>query len=361
MPIRWTRRAWVGITVLALGSPLGSALANGLSPEPQTRELERSWGQLDQQLRALDALLPDDLQSTPLEGAPTPLLPATLIQANQAAKGLLNPTLAVPAAPLDLPTAAQLQAGGVQGLSLEQALAIAFASSATLQAQREQVAASLASLQAALGTWWPRISAVASGSAGQSGTWASAPVGNANLGFGPQFSPNGIATSGGGTTAGPFYVPSGGGAYLNQSQNQGQAGLELDYALLDFARTPKIQAARAQLRKARNTYAAQLRSLQLNVSQAYYNLQKADQTVRIRDAAVRNDLLILQDTEDLKQAGLVPRLDVLRRRAIEASDQEELIQALADRAVARRQLAVLLNLPPQFTPAASDPITVQPR
>jgi len=83
--------------------------------------------------------------------------------------------------------------------------------------------------------------------------------------------------------------------------------------------------------------------------------------VRIRDAAVRNDLLILQDTVDLKIAGLVPRLDVLRRRAIEAGDQELLIQALADRAVARRQLAVLLNLPPELTPEASDPITLQPR
>ena len=83
--------------------------------------------------------------------------------------------------------------------------------------------------------------------------------------------------------------------------------------------------------------------------------------VRIRDADVRNDLLILQDSLDLKQAGLVPRLDVLRRRAIEASDQETLIQAMADRAIARRQLAVVLNLPADVTPSASDPIVVQPR
>jgi len=335
--------------------------------DQEIRRLERSWTQLDQQLRALDLLLPNELQSQPLDGAPTPLVPPGLIRANQPATGPLQLQEAVPAPPLALPTAVQLQARGVQSLSLEQALAIAFASSATLQAQREQVAANLATLQADLGTWWPRISAVASGSVGQSGTWAVAPVGNSGLGFGPQFAPNGIATPaavpGGatGATAGAFFVPSGGGAYLNQSQNQGQAGLEFDYTLIDFARSPRIQAARAQLRNARNTYASQLRSLQLNVSQAYYGLQKAEQTVRIRDAAVRNDLLILRDTEELKLAGLVPRLDVLRRRAIEASDQEELIQALADRAVARRQLAVLLNLPPQLTPEAGDRIALQPR
>ncbi|MFM7674281.1 MAG: TolC family protein, partial [Synechococcus sp.] len=156
-------------------------------------------------------------------------------------------------------------------------------------------------------------------------------------------------------------VPSGGGAYLNESVNSAQGGLELRYALLDFARTPQVRAARARLREARNLYANDLRRLQLQVSEAYYQLQQADQLVRIRDAAVRNDLVILQDALDLKQAGLVPRLDVLRRRAIEASDQELLIQALADRAVARRQLAVVLNLPPEVTPSASDPIRVQPR
>jgi len=350
--------------------PAASAVpapSDGRSGDPEIRRLERTWRQLDQQLRTLDTVLPPELQSQPADRDSVSPLPANLIKANQAPRGALDPAQAKPVAPLALPTPLQLKDQGAQGLSLEQALAIAFAGSATLQGQREQVASSLASLQAALGAWWPQISAVASGSSSQSGKWVGAPVGNANLGFGPQFAPNGIATPpavpGGaaGTTAGAFFVPSGGGAYLNESQNQFQAGLELNYALIDFARTPKIKAARAQLRSARNTYAANLRSLQLQVSEAYYKLQQAEQLVRIRDAAVRNDLLILQDTLDLKIAGLVPRLDVLRRRAIEASDQELLIQALADRAVARRQLAALLNLPPELTPEASDPISLQAR
>jgi outer membrane protein TolC len=57
---------------------------------------------------------------------------------------------------------------------------------------------------------------------------------------------------------------------------------------------------------------------------------------------------------------LVPRLDLLRRRAIEAESQELLTQALADRAVARRRLATLLNLEPGLTPTASDPVQLQP-
>lgn len=349
----WALGAGMGLFGL-LAPAAGRADAN-------LRRLERSWQQLDQQLRALDALLPSDPQPLPADLYSTSPLPDALIRANEPASAPLQAEQANPAPPLALPSAADLGATGPQSLSLEQALAIAFRNSATLQAQREQVAAALASLQAALGSWWPRISAVASGSSGQTGSAVVAPVGNGALNFGAQFAPDGLATPSGQSTAGAFYVPNGGAAYLNQSVNQIEGGLELNYDLIDFARTPKIKAARAQLQQARSTYANTLRSLQLQVSEAYYQLQQADQTVRIRDAAVRNDLLILQDTLDLKRAGLVPRLDVLRRRAIEASDQELLIQAMADRAVARRRLAVQLNLPPELTPVAGDPIAVQPR
>jgi outer membrane protein TolC len=72
-------------------------------------------------------------------------------------------------------------------------------------------------------------------------------------------------------------------------------------------------------------------------------------------------LVVLNDVLALKQAGLVPRLDLLRRQSIEATSQEFLVQALADRAVARRKLAVALNLAPEITPVASDPIQLQPR
>ncbi len=332
----------------------GLALAVSLLSTPLAAAnpalLERSWLELDQQLRALDALIPPDPQPLPVDASPTAPLPPALVAPNAPPAGPLRPGTASAPAPLSLPTPAQLQQGQIASLSLEQALAIAFGNNARLQAQRLQVAAALAELQAALGNYWPRIAAIAAGSTGQSSLNANGPVGNTNLGLGPNFAPGGA-----------FSVLSGGGYYQNQYANSGGIGLGLDYALIDFARTPAVQAARAQLNGVRNSYANQLRQLQLQVSEAYYQLQQADQTVRIQDAAVRNDLLILQDTLDLKQAGLVPRLDVLRRRAIEASDQEALIQAMADRAIARRQLALLLNLPPAITPAAADAITPMPR
>ena len=357
---------WLGLipaqlAPAALAAPPPAPLPGQPRPTQSTELIERSWQRLDAELRALDRLLPSEPEPPVADVLSTPELPANLIRANQPAAGPIQPADTVAGPPLDLPTPQQLQAGGVASLSLEQALAIAFANSATLQAQREQVAAALARVQAAMGSYWPTISAFANGGyeGARSTTTSNKP--NDNLGAGPLFDPAGLLDSAGKPTAGPFYVPNGGSVAATSGEWGGEGGLQLNYALLDFARTPTVKAARASLEQQRNTYANQLRSLQLQVSEAYYQLQQDEQLVRVYDANLRNDLVILRDTLDLKQAGLVPRLDVLRRRAIQASDEETLIQALADRAVARRQLAVLLNLPASVTPTPSDPIVVQPR
>ena len=348
----------LGLSPLLGSSPAAAQAAPRATAS--TELLERNWQRLDAELRALDQLLPADPQPPVGDGLTTPALPANLIRANQPPQGTLQPRQSLPAAPLALPTPQQLRNGSIAGLSLEQALAVAFANSANLQAQREQVAAALASFQAASGTYWPTLSAFATGAyegnrtlttSLQSNSWLPAPL----------FSPNGLQGSNGLPTAGPFYVPDGGYAAITTSVTGFEGGLQLNYALLDFARTPRVLAARASLEQQRSTYANGLRVLQLQVSEAYYQLQRAEQLVRVYDANLRNDLLVLQDSLDLKQAGLVPRLDVLRRRAIQAADEETLIQALADRAVARRRLGLLLNLPPEITPSASDPIQVQPR
>lgn len=346
----------------ALAAPAApAALVAPRTGRAPTERLERSWRRLDAELRALDQLLPGEPEPFEPFRSGTPELPASLIRANQPAAGAIQPGQAAPSPPLALPAAAELQAGGIAGLSLEQAVAIAFAQSATLQAQREQVAAALASLQAAMGRYWPTIRAVAAGLTGAERSTQTSLARNDTLGLGPQFAAEGLQGAGGRPTAGAFYVPKGGSVTTTTSGSGFEGGLQLGYALLDFARTPTVRAARANLEQQRNLYAQRLRSLQLQVSEAYYRLQQSDQLVRVYDANLRNDLVILQESLDLRQAGLVPRLDVLRRRAITATGEESLIQAMADRAVARRQLAVLLNLPPSLTPSASDPIEVQPR
>ncbi|RZO14782.1 MAG: TolC family protein, partial [Synechococcus sp. MED-G135] len=174
------------LTRLALGLVIGSASLSITSAQAQIAQessgverLERSWNDLDQQLRALDALIPSDPEGAPARYTPAPALPQTLLQPNRAAEGPLHPSPTAAPAPLSLPSAQELQAGEVQGLTLLDALGLGFANNPALLAQRERVAAALDAVQAALGTYWPRISAVASGNTGQISSNNVASVGNA--------------------------------------------------------------------------------------------------------------------------------------------------------------------------------------
>jgi outer membrane protein TolC len=193
-------------------------------------------------------------------------------------------------------------------VSLAQTLAIGLALNPTLQAQRLEVAAALANLQAQLGSYWPRVAAFGGLGYDQSANYYGTPQGNNNLGFGPNFAPNSLVTTSGGSSNGAFYVPSGAQAYLNQGVRQIKGGLELRYALLDFARTPLVQAAQARLQQSRQSYANGLRELQLRLTEAYYLLQRADQLGLIRDADVRNDLVVLNDVLPVSRRAWCPGL-----------------------------------------------------
>jgi OMF family outer membrane factor len=341
--------AAAGLLTIGLGGGAGPASARGAG-DPATATLERGWRDLEEQLRLLDRLLPlEPAPAPPAAAAPAPL-PGALLGPNGAAAAALTAAEATPAPPLSLPEATALEGDGLRSLTLEQAVTLALRHNARVQARRELVAAALAEVRASLGAYWPQLLAVADAGFDRSGSRTTVLESSQALGFGPLFGPGG-----------PFFSPKGGSVGVQASSAGLGAGLGLRQNLVDFARTPRVGAARARLEQSRADYADALRRLQLEVSEAYYQLQQADQMVRIRDADVRNDLLILSDALQLKEAGLVPRLDVQRRRAIEASNQEALIQALADRAVARRRLAVLLNLPPAITPVAADPIRLQKR
>ena len=333
-----------------------------------TRQLEESWNQLNRQMEALDSMLGPAPSLDSSDDLAAPEVPANLLDANQPASGPLSPEEARPDAPLSLP-AAGTPARPIKAVSLKDAIAIAFQNNPNLQLQRDQIAAQAATVAAAAGSYWPTISVFANVEGFQSGTTTYSPYGNNTYGFGPPFAaqgqmPNFALTKNGtsvsGDFAGPFYVPAGGGLGAVANGVSADAGLQLNYAVIDFARTPRVRAAQAVLEQQEKTYANDLRALQLAVSEAYYELQRSEQLVRIRDAVVRTDLVVLEDVLDLKRAGLVPRVDLLRRSAVLSADQEDLIQALADRAVARRRLWTVLNLPASVTPSAADPISLQP-
>ena len=334
-----------------------------------TEQLEKSWERLNNQVDAIDTLTgpapaiesSDDLRSLKV--------PKLLIDVNAPAPAELTEQDAQPDPLLRLPSSVDKPAR-ILSLTLENAVTLAFQNNPSLGAQRDLIKAQAATIASESSRYWPTISVFANVDGFQSGTTTYNPYGNNTYGLGSLFNrkgqtPNFAFTNDGnqvsGASAGPFYVPSGGGLGAVMNGVSADAGLQVDYDIINFARTPRVQAAQARLTQQENLYADRLRVVQLEVSEAYYNLQRAEQLVQIRDAIVRTDLVVLEDTLDLKQAGLVPRVDLLRRSSLLAADEESLIQAMADRAVARRELWTVLNLSSEVTPSAQDPISLQPR
>lgn len=107
-----------------------------------------------------------------------------------------------------------------------------------------------------------------------------------------------------------------------------------------------VEAAESQLRVSELELQNALQQLRLEVIDAYYNLQEADQQVVIQEAAVREASRSLQDAEALLRASLATRLDVLNAQIQLENANLRLAQARGTQAIAPRALARLLNLPP---------------
>jgi OMF family outer membrane factor len=96
--------------------------------------------------------------------------------------------------------------------------------------------------------------------------------------------------------------------------------------------------------------------LRLNVTEAYYNLQQADEEVRIAQSSVESSQKSLTDAQALERAGVGTRFDVIRAEVQLANSQQELNQAISQQQITRRQLAQLLSLPQSLNIVAGDPV-----
>lgn len=133
--------------------------------------------------------------------------------------------------------------------------------------------------------------------------------------------------------------------------------LRANYTLFDFGgRSAQIAAAEAQVRNAELQIEEQLEQVRLQVSEAYYDIQDADMSVLISRSAVENAQQSLEDAQDLEEAGVGTRFDVLRAEVQLANEEQALNDALANQRVARRRLARVLNVPQSVDLAAADPV-----
>jgi outer membrane protein TolC len=162
-------------------------------------------------------------------------------------------------------------------------------------------------------------------------------------------------------------------AQIQQRQQQEQLGqseidttsasfngqVELSYDVFTSGRrSATIRAARRQVGINELEVERIDSQLQLDVANGYYDMQEADEQVRISQQAVRSAQRSLQDAEALERAGVGTRFDVLRAQVQLSNEQQNLRQGLRDQQVARRQLAQLLSVSQVVDLSAADPVAV---
>ncbi|MEH1949082.1 MAG: TolC family protein [Nostoc sp.] len=149
------------------------------------------------------------------------------------------------------------------------------------------------------------------------------------------------------------------GLLSNQDQPStsfsGQA--QLSYNLYTSGRVQaSIRAAEEQVRYYELAVETQSETIRLNVATDYYNLQQADEQVRISQSAVGNSEASLRDAEALERAGVGTRFDVLRSQVNLANAQQNLTNARSQQSIYRRQLATRISLPQGINISAADPV-----
>ncbi|MDJ0697250.1 TolC family protein [Mastigocoleus sp. MO_188.B34] len=133
--------------------------------------------------------------------------------------------------------------------------------------------------------------------------------------------------------------------------------LQLSYSLYTSgSRRAAIKRAEESLNNSELEVERISELIKLNVNTDYYNLQEADEQVRIQRSAVENSRASLRDAEAQERAGIGTRFAVLQARSVLANDIQALNNALANQTTRRSQLAQRLSLPQSVTLAAADPV-----
>ena len=137
--------------------------------------------------------------------------------------------------------------------------------------------------------------------------------------------------------------------------------LGVNYNLFDSGVNDNtIRVAENNLRIAEADLSRIRQTIRLSIVTAYYNLQNADETIRIRRKAVENTERSLKDTQAREKAGVGTKFDVLQSEVQLANARQDLLNAEAAQLVARRELSRQLNYPATIEITAADKIAPVP-
>ena len=272
---------------------------------------------------------------------PLPLAPAVLGNRPKSDASVLPPAatrldpalqnLAAPAS-LALPTKVeQVRIQALRPLSLKDVQNLVEVNNPELKSIASQVDQAQSNLRAQLAAWYPSL--------------------NLSLQNFPAFTGGSQRATRGTGAPGPDPKQ-----YTYTNRWDMSVNLTAQWDLINPQRVPQVSAARDQFEKSKNQYLISLREVRLQTSQAYFNLQLSDDSVRIGQESVRASLVSLRDARARFQAGVATKLEVLQAETQLARDQQLLTNSLSDQSVARRNLARLLDLPQNITPTAKDPL-----
>ena len=305
------RRFTAGICVLA------GVVSSGVPPALGEDSVKAESVLIDQ------ATLPDAID---LKGARPKADPSTMPQAIDSLPASLEPLVAPPS--LALPNApSQVRILELRPLTLEESIQLAEFNSPQLKAAASRVDQAKSALRAAIASWYPTVDFSASGLPEYFKSYSYQ---------NPDFALD--------------------GANENYSREwRANSSLKVSWDLINPARVPQIAAARDRFERAGDAYLIALRDLRLEAQTAYFDLQRADEGVRIGQDSVKASLVSYRDSRARFNAGVNTKLEVLEAETQLARDRDTLTTNLRLQGEQRRNLARVLDLPQDVTPTAATP------
>ena len=125
---------------------------------------------------------------------------------------------------------------------------------------------------------------------------------------------------------------------------------QVKWDLINPARVPEIASARDSFEKAKYSYSIVLRDLKLDAKKRYFNLQKANEEIKVATKSIESSTIGLRDAEIRFESGIGTKLEVLEAKTQLARDQQLLNIKLGDQKIGQRSLAEILNFPEDVTP-----------
>ena len=330
------RRITAGICLVA------GVISSGVPPALSDDAAQAESALVDQ------ATLPDAIN---LKGARPKADPTVVPPAADALPASLESLVAAPS--LALPDApSQVRIHELRPLTLQEAIQLAEFNSPQLKAAASRVDQAKSSLRAAIAAWYPTVDLSSSGLPEYFKSYSYQ---------NPDFVPDRIVQRPTGQinpiTGEDITRPVTREGFNERYGREWRANvsLQVSWDLINPARVPQIAAARDRFERAGDAYLIALRDLRLEAQTVYFDLQRADEGVRIGQDSVKASLVSYRDSRARFNAGVNTKVDVLEAETQLARDRDTLTTNLRLQDEQRRNLARVLDLPQDVTPTAATP------